>query len=332
VKGSRGEGVTGEEGMVPDPSSLPLSFSSSATTGVHLTTKIAGIIPPLVTPFSEDEEVDEAALRAEVRTMIEQMGVHGLVVGGSTGEGHTLSTDELRRAVGAAVEEAAGRVPVLAGLIVDSTRQAVERVQALSDLAVAALQVTPVHYLFRPTDDMMVRHFAAIAEVAHCPVMIYNVVPWSYCSPALLARIVTEVDGVIGVKQSAGDLKLLADLLLLLEDRGLVMSAIDALLYPSFALGAHGAIAAILTAAPKSCVELWDAVQRGDYATALDLHRKLLRLWNAIAGDNLPANVKFAMELQGRRGGFPRAPMPVSSEAQRAAIRAAIAELGMMLA
>jgi 4-hydroxy-tetrahydrodipicolinate synthase len=286
VKGSRGEGVTGEEGMVPDPSSLPLPFSSSATTGVHLTTKIAGIIPPLVTPFSEDEEVDEAALRAEVRTMIERMGVHGLVVGGSTGEGHTLSTDELRRAVGAAVEEAAGRVPVLAGLIVDSTRQAVERVQALSDLAVAALQVTPVHYLFRPTDDMMVRHFAAIAEVAHCPVMIYNVVPWAYCSPALLARIVTEVDGVIGVKQSAGDLKLLADLLLLLEDRGLVMSAIDALLYPSFALGAHGAIAAILTAAPKSCVELWDAVQRGDYATALDLHRKLLA-----SGTRLPATI-----------------------------------------
>ena len=64
-------------------------------------------------------------------------------------------------------------------------------------------------------------------------------------------------------------------------------------------IGAHGAIAAILTAAPQSCVQLWDAVQRGDHAAALDLHKKLLRLWNAIAGDNLPANVKFAMELQG---------------------------------
>ena len=289
-----------------------------------MTTQIAGIVPPLVTPFTEEEEVDEAALRADVRYMIEQAGVHGLVVGGSTGEGHTLTTDELRRVVGAAVDEAAGRVPVLAGLIVDSTRQAVERVRALSDLDVAALQVTPVHYLFRPTDDMMVRHFAAIAEAARRPVMIYNVVPWSYCSPALLVRIMTEVDGVIGVKQSAGDLKLLADLLLMLDGRGLVMSAIDALLYPSFALGAHGAIAAILTAAPVQCVQLWDAVQRGDHAAALDLHRKLLRLWNAIVGDNLPANVKFAMELQGRRGGFPRAPMPPSSEAQRAAIRVAL--------
>jgi len=189
---------------------------------------------------------------------------------------------------------------------------------------VAALQVTPVHYLFRPSDEMMVRHFAAIAQASRAAVMIYNVVPWAYCSPALLARIMTEVDGVIGVKQSAGDLKLLADLLLLLNGRGLVMSAVDALLYPSFVLGAHGAIAAILTAAPKLCVQLWDAVQRGDHATSLDLHRRLLRLWNALAGDNLPANVKYAMELQGRPGGFPRAPMAVSSEVQRATIRMAV--------
>jgi 4-hydroxy-tetrahydrodipicolinate synthase len=287
-------------------------------------TQIAGIIPPLVTPFTQDETVDEAALRADVRYMIEQAGVHGLVVGGSTGEGHTLTTDELRLVVGATVEEARGRVPVLAGLIVDSTRQAVERVRALADLDVAALQVTPVHYLFRPSDEMMVRHFAAIAQASRAAVMIYNVVPWAYCSPALLARIMTEVDGVIGVKQSAGDLKLLADLLLLLNGRGLVMSAVDALLYPSFVLGAHGAIAAILTAAPKLCVQLWDAVQRGDHATSLDLHRRLLRLWNALAGDNLPANVKYAMELQGRPGGFPRAPMAVSSEVQRATIRMAV--------
>ena len=287
-------------------------------------TQIAGIIPPLVTPFTQDETVDEAALRADVRYMIVQAGVHGLVVGGSTGEGHTLTTDELRLVVGATVEEARGRVPVLAGLIVDSTRQAVERVRALADLDVAALQVTPVHYLFRPSDEMMVRHFAAIAQASRAAVMIYNVVPWAYCSPALLARIMTEVDGVIGVKQSAGDLKLLADLLLLLNGRGLVMSAVDALLYPSFVLGAHGAIAAILTAAPKLCVQLWDAVQRGDHATSLDLHRRLLRLWNALAGDNLPANVKYAMELQGRRGGLPRAPMAVSSEVQRATIRMAV--------
>jgi 4-hydroxy-tetrahydrodipicolinate synthase len=213
---------------------------------------------------------------------------------------------------------------VIAGIIVDSTRQAVKRGRALSDLAVSALQITPVHYLFRPDDEMMYRHFAAITDQVGVPIIVYNVIPWAYCSPELLVRIIREVDGVIGVKQSASDLKLLADLLLKLGDRGLIMSAVDALLYPSFCLGAHGSIAAILTAVPELCVRLWDAVQMGDHAQALDLHAKLLRIWNAIAGDNLPANVKCAMELQGRVAGLPRSPMAASSAAQRDAIRAAL--------
>lgn len=295
-----------------------------------MNSSLGGIVPPLVTPFGADEEIDERALRADVRFMIERAHAHGLVVGGSTGEGHTLSTDELRQVAGAAVDAAAGRVPVLAGVIVDSTRQATERVRALSDLKLAALQVTPVHYLFRPSDDMMLRHFAAIAEASRLPVMIYNVVPWAYCSPALLVRIMYEVDGVIGVKQSAGDLKLLADLLLLSEGRALIMSAVDALLYPSFVLGAHGAIAAILAAVPDLCLELWNAVQAGNHGQALDAHRRLLRIWNAINGDNLPANVKCAMELQGRQGGIPRAPMAPSSPAQRQSIQSALAQAGLI--
>lgn len=286
--------------------------------------KIYGIVPPMATPFTADESIDEAALRAEVAYLIEEAGVHGLAVGGSTGEGHTLSTDELRCVVASAIEAAAGRVPVIAGIIVDSTRQALEKARALADLDVAALQVTPVHYLFRPTDETMFAHFAALAEQAAQPVMVYNVVPWSYCSPALLDRMMREIPGLIGVKQSAGDLKLLADLLMTSADAGLIMSAVDALLYPSFALGAHGAIAAILTAAPGLCVKLWDQAQAGDYAGALATHLKLLPIWNAIMADNLPANVKTALALQGRPAGVPRMPMPASSAEQRRAIGAAL--------
>ncbi|MCB9431320.1 MAG: dihydrodipicolinate synthase family protein [Ardenticatenaceae bacterium] len=286
--------------------------------------EIFGIVPPMVTPFDSHEELDEAALRADVDYLISEAKVHGLAVGGSTGEGHTLSIDELRQAIGTAVSAANGRVPVIAGVIVDSTRQAIAYSRALADLDVAALQVTPVHYLFRPSDDALLRHFAAIADAVDIPIIIYNVVPWTYCSPQLLTKIIDEVPGVIGVKQSAGDLKQVADLLHLCGDRGLIMSAVDALMYPSFALKAHGAIAAILTAAPAMCVQLWDAVQAGDHNTALDLHDKLLVIWNAIMGDNLPANVKTAMRLQGRDGGIPRAPMPASSEAQVAAIVAAL--------
>lgn len=291
--------------------------------------KIFGIVPPMTTPFDATEEVDEHALRREVRYLIEEAGVHGLAVGGSTGEGHTLSPGELRSMVRAVIEEARGRVPVVAGIIVDSTRQAIETGRALADLDVAALQITPVHYLFKPNDEMMYRHFATIADRVGVPIIIYNVVSWNYCSPDLLTRIITEVEGVIGVKQSAGDLKLTADLLLKLGDRGLVMSAVDALLYPSFCLGAHGAIAAVLTAVPGLCVQLWDAVQAGDHARGLDLHTKLLRIWNAIAADNLPANVKCAMELQGRAAGVSRLPMPASSELQMVAIREALQVAGI---
>ncbi len=292
--------------------------------------RLRGIIPPLTTPFDENENIDEDMLRAEVRYMIDQAHVAGIVVGGSTGEGHTLSTDELRRLAAIASEEAAGRVPVLVGIIVDSTRQAIERARAVADLPVAALQITPVHYLFKPDDEMMFRHFAAVADAVGIPLMVYNVVPWSYCSPQLLTRIVTEVEGVIGVKQSAGDLKLLADLLLLLEGRGVVMSAVDALLYPSLVLGADGAIAAILTAAPKLAMQLWEAVEKEDHASALDCHKKLLRIWNAIQGDHLPANVKAAMELQGRPAGYPRSPMPRSTPPRVAAIRAALVGAGVL--
>jgi 4-hydroxy-tetrahydrodipicolinate synthase len=283
----------------------------------------------MTTPFDADEELDERVLRAEVRYLIKEVGVHGLAVGGSTGEGHTLSTDELRRAVGVAIEEARGRVPVIAGIIVDSTRQAVERGRALADLNVAALQITPVHYLFKPDDEMMVRHFATIADQVEPPILVYNVIQWVYCSTELLVRLITEVEGVIGVKQSASDLKRLADLLLELDGRGLVMSAVDALLYPSFCLGAHGSIAAILTAVPQLCVQLWDAVRAGDHVAGLDLHAKLLRVWNAIAGDNLPANVKCAIELQGRAAGLPRSPMSVPSAEQRDVIRAALRLAGL---
>lgn len=285
---------------------------------------IYGIVPPVVTPFDSQGQIDNTLLRNDLRYLVNTVNVHGIAVCGSTGEGHTLSTEETRQVAEIAIEEAAGKVPVITGIIANSTRTVVERGKAVANLGVAALQVTPVHYLFRPTDQEMQAYFAEISQATGLPVIIYNVVPWTYLSPELLTKIITEEDGVIGVKQSAGDLKLLADLLLQLGDSGKIMSAVDALLYPSFALGAHGAIAAILSAVPEACVQLWDAVKAGDHGKALELHAKLLPVWNAIVGDNLPANVKFAMEIQGREAGKPRAPMPPSSEEQQASIRQAI--------
>jgi 4-hydroxy-tetrahydrodipicolinate synthase len=294
---------------------------------------IYGIVPPMTTPFRPDGTIDEDPLRAETRYMIEVAKVHGLAVCGSTGEGHTVTTEETRRITEIVVKEAKGRIPIITGIIVDGTAQGIERGKAVKDLGVAALQITPPHYIFRPDDDCMLKHFEALAKGTGMPIIIYNVVPWAYLSPQLLTRIITTVEGVIGVKQSAGDLKLVADLLLLVGDRGRIMSAVDALLYPSIVLGAHGSIGAILTAVPTLCVQLWDAVQAGDHKTARGLHEKILPIWNSIGYDNvfnLPANTKTCQELMGRKAGVPRAPMPASSPAQKAAIRAALQNAGLL--
>ena len=280
---------------------------------------LGGIIPPMTTPFTARGEIDEAAFRRQARFLI-GAGVHGLAVGGSTGEGHALEREECRRLIEVAVAEARGRIPIIAGIIVDSTREAIARGRDAKAAGAAALQITPVHYLFRPDDAHMEAHFRAVGRAVRAPIIIYNVVPWSYLSPALLVRIMRRVPEVVGVKQSAGDLKLFADLIQTRPRGTRIFSAVDALMYPSFALGADGAVAAILTAAPHDCVRLWDAVEAGDHRSALRLHRRLLRLWNAMLGDNLPAAVKCALTLQGVKGGHPRAPMPPASAGQRRGI------------
>ena len=288
--------------------------------------EIGGIVPPIPTPFTASGEVDESGFRAVLGFMAAS-GAHGVAVGGSTGEGHALDGAECRRLLEIAVAELGGTIPVVAGIIVDSTRQAIQRAREAEAAGAAALQITPVHYLFRPDDDAMLAHFRAVADAVSTPIVIYNVVPWNYLSPALLTRIMREVPGVVGVKQSAGDLKLLADLMTTTPAHARILSAVDALLYPSYALGAHGAIAAILAAAPKACVAQWDAVQAGDHRIALRLHERLLALWNAMLGDNLPACVKAALELQGVPAGLPRAPIPPATPAQRTAIEAALRKL-----
>lgn len=282
-----------------------------------------GIIVPTTTPFTSDGDVDEAGVRNQARFMLQQ-GAHGLVVGGSTGEGHTLSADELRRTVAATLDEVGGKMPVVAGIIANSTKQAIEKGKAVSDLGIETLQVTPVHYLFRPDDESMLLYFRTIAAETGLPLFIYNVVPWSYLSPELLVRIMKDVPQVVGVKQSAGDLKLFADLMIAAPKGKRLYSAVDALIYPAMTLGAHGIITAMLAVAPHAYAAMWNAVQAGDHKTALDWHQRLLPLWNAIWSPNMCACVKFAQELQGCAGGHPRAPMPAASSAQQDAIRTAL--------
>ena len=279
--------------------------------------KLSGIIPPLVTPFTDPgQDLDEDALRAEVRYLL-ATGVHGLTVCGSTGEGHTLSLDETVRISEIALEEARGRVPVVTGIIRDSTREVIRYGQALQRVGVDGLQITPVHYLFQPGPEGNFAYYQEIGAAVGLPIVIYNVVPWNTISPETLLRL-SEISQVVAVKQSGGDIHKLAELLRTNRGRLQVLTAVDDLLYPSFMLGAAGAIAAVLTIVPDLSVALWDACQRGDHATARSLHERIQPVWTAVNAPDMSARVKAAIELRGRRVGPARSPLlPVSAAVRR---------------
>lgn len=285
--------------------------------------KLTGILPPLSMPFDEDGTLVKGALKAQIDFMAAS-GVGGVVAGGSTGEGHTLAASEFVAAMREAHDAIAGRLPFVVGLIVNSTREAVDRVKMLEGLDIAALQVTPVHYLFKPGLEATIEHFRVIWEETGIPILIYNVIPWNYLSVDAMIAIMESVPGVVGMKQSSGDLKSVSDLLLRARPENIVLTGIDALLYPAFSLGAHGAISALTCAVPGVTVKLLDAVRRGDHAAARDIHFRLNALWNAMRHDNLPACVKHVQSRQGLPLFHPRAPMERVSDAERQRIDAAL--------
>ncbi|MEM7774264.1 MAG: dihydrodipicolinate synthase family protein [Pseudomonadota bacterium] len=290
---------------------------------------LQGVVAPFTTPFRKDGAIDFSAVKPQVDWLIDN-GVHGLAAGGSTGEGHVLDRGEYEELIAATRDAIAGRVPLVAGIIANSTAEVAARGQLVKTLGVVALQVTPPHYLFRPDDDAMVAHFGEIHAECGVPILIYNVVPWCYLSPDLLLRIMDEVPGVAGVKQSAGDMKLFADLVRRANPGNLIFSAVDALLYPSYQLGARGSIAAILSTAPGASVRLWDAVKAQDWTTARDLHERLMPVWDAVGVDNMPSLVKYAQQLQGVPAGVARRPTAPATDEQKARVSAALAGLGLV--
>ena len=290
---------------------------------------LKGIISPFTTPFSENGEIDYSLVKPQVDWLIDN-GVHGLAAGGSTGEGHVLDREEYIKLMKTTVDSVDGRIPVVAGIVTNSTSEVIARGKSVKDLNVSALQITPPHYLFKPDDDAMVNHFKEIYDECQVPILIYNVVPWCYLSPDLLIRIMDEVPGVLGVKQSAGDMKLFADLIRRANPKNLIFSAVDALLMSSYQLGAPCAIAAILTAATGPSVKLWNAVQNEDWDVALDLHQKLMPLWDAIGLDNMPSLCKYAQKLQGLNAGYARKPTSPATKTQKEKVEIALKGLGLI--
>jgi dihydrodipicolinate synthase/N-acetylneuraminate lyase len=287
-----------------------------------VTTLPRGVLVPLVTPFKADESLDLRAYEEQIEWMI-GANVHGLVIGGSSGEGYALEAAELAALVDCALEVASGRIPVIVGVIADSTRQAIARIRATNRSNVVAFQVTPPHYIFRSSHDELVAFYREVAAAAERPIIIYNVIPWANIDPQLAARIATEVPGVSGFKQSNVDITQLLELRSIAPQLD-VFAAIDPALRICYEAGAVGSIAAIATAAPHASVKLWNAVMSGDRATAAATEAGLTSLWHTLRGPNLPARLKAAQTLQGLSSGLARSPMAMPGDAERRRIEDAL--------
>jgi 4-hydroxy-tetrahydrodipicolinate synthase len=281
-----------------------------------------GVIVPVVTTFDESGAIDHGTFVEQIDWMLAQ-DVDGLVVGGSTGEGYALDPDELLLLTRSAVKASAGRIPVLASIIADSTRSAVSRATMLRNLPLAALQIAPPHYIFSPSEDGLVRFYRAVAEAAGIPLIIYNVIPWAKVTPRLALRIMQEVPQVIAVKQSDRDMDVFAELTRSIGPER-VFGALDGSLKSCYDFRIAGSIAAIASAVPKENVRLWRAVRDGRTAEAFALQVGLSDFWAVLTGPNLPARVKAAQRLQGLKASWPRAPMEAASPADVDALSRAL--------
>ncbi len=292
---------------------------------------LRGVIPAVITPFDENGQIDEEALRTELEFQL-KCGVTALCAGGSTGEGAGLSRDEVKQLNSIFVDQVRGRVPVIAGIIADNTDEAINLGLAAKEAGAAALQVTPPHYLFQPDVPELVSYYLRIHEQTGLDIILYNVLPWGQVTAKGVEKLI-ETGAIAAVKQSGSNMHQLADMLYHFGNKVPVLTALDDLLYPSFVLGAHGTLSAIASVLPKECVELYEAVQEGEHAQARNLHHQLLVIWRAI--DDLSGfhgRIKYAIELQGRPAGLPRHPHRSAREDERALVRRAFQEAGIPVA
>lgn len=279
-----------------------------------------GVIPPSVTPFDENGYLDRDGFRSEIQFLLDA-GVHGVGVAGSTGEGPSLTPEELASLVESACELSGGRVPVIAGVMGESTRQAIQLAGVVRDAGADVLLVTPVRYS-GATKQENLEFFRAIADAAGVPIVVYNVVPTNPIAPELAAAL-TEIPLLHGIKQV--DLSEIGAMVASLGAKGSVFSACDSLLYSSYTAGARGCIAAIATVCPRLCVEQWKAWEAGDHGTAAEIQHRLLPVVRSYMARPFPAKVKYAIREQGRYAGFPRAPLRDPEPEEKEKIRSALA-------
>lgn len=288
-----------------------------------------GSIPALVTPF-RDEAFDEASFRDFVEWQINE-GSHGLVPCGTTGESATLTPAEQAQVIGACVDQAKGRVPVIAGCGSNSTAVVKHHMKAAQEAgADAALVVLP--YYNRPNQEGIYAHFAALAEASSLPIVVYNVPGRTVTdiAPETLGRL-AQIPTIVAIKDASGDLTRVTAHRSHCGRDFAQLSGNDDMALGFLAMGGVGTISVTANVAPRLFAEFHNAYLGGDRETALELQDRLFPLHKALFSDASPGPTKYALSRV--RPGFStelRLPMTRPSEASRKAVDAALAHAGLI--
>jgi len=269
---------------------------------------IQGSIVAIVTPMHEDGSLDLDSYRKLIDWHVES-GTAAIVAVGTTGESPTVDVEEHGRLIQVAVEQVAGRVPVIAGTGGNSTREAIELTRHAAEVgASASLQVVP--YYNKPGQEGLYQHFKAVAEAVNLPVILYNVPGRTVAdlSNDTIVRL-SAVPGIQGLKDATGDMPRAADLLDRLPADFALYSGNDDSALALMALGGHGVISVTANVAPREMAQLCAAALAGDLVKARALNRQLLPLHLGLFCEANPTPVKWALQRMGRMPGGIRLPM-----------------------
>ena len=291
-------------------------------------TQLKGSITALVTPF-KDGAVDEKAFRAFVNWQIEN-GTNGLVPVGTTGESPTLSHKEHERVVEICVDEAKGRVPVIAGAGSNSTSEAVAFAQHAEKVgADAVLVVTP--YYNKPTQEGLYQHYKAINDAIGIPIIIYNIPGRSVIDMSVdtMARLY-ELKNIAGVKDATANMARVSQQRKAMGPDFILLSGEDATALGFMAHGGHGCISVTSNVAPALCAEMQNACLEGDFASALKVQDRLMPLHESLFIETNPSPVKYAASVLGLMEDTVRLPMIPVSEGTKQAVRSAMVHAGLI--
>jgi len=283
----------------------------------------------IVTPMHEDGSLDLQTYRALVDWHVAQ-GTNAIVAVGTTGESPTVDVDEHLELIRVTVEQAAGRIPVIAGAGANSTLEAIELTREAKAVgAQASLQVVP--YYNKPTQEGIYRHFKAIAEAVDIPMVLYNVPGRTVADMGVETTLrLAELPGVIGVKDATGNLERAAWLIRHAPPHFRIYSGDDPTAIALMLLGGHGNVSVTANVAPRAMSEMCAAAIAGDTIRAREIHLQLLPLHKHLFVEANPIPVKWALHRLGRCGGAIRLPLVPLTEPSQALVEQALLDCGLL--